>query len=266
MKKCVVAVLGLGEAGSRYAADLLAAGVSVVGHDPAARPEIPGLRHAASPAGAVRDAHIVLSLNSAHVAPRVAGDAAAGLRSGSVFADLNTSAPDVKQKVAAAVEPAGAWFVDAAVLAPVPRRGLRTPLALAGPGRARLAGFLEPLGVPVEDAGAQPGAAAARKLLRSVFMKGLAAVVMESLEIAARAGQEEWLRGQIVDELTTADGALVDRLVDGTRQHAGRRLTEMLAAAGYAADLGAPADVTQATIARLHRLTADTTAETEETP
>ena len=257
MEEGVVALLGLGEAGSRYAADLLAAGVSVVGHDPTARPEIPGLRHAESPARAVQDAQIVLSLNSAHVAPQVAADAAPGLRPGSVFADLNTSAPDVKRKVAAAVEPAGAWFVDVAVLAPVPRRGLRTPLALAGPGRERLTRFLAPLGVPVEDAGEQPGAAAARKLLRSVFMKGIAAAVLESLEIAGRAGQEEWLRDQIVAELAAADAAFVDRLVDGTRQHARRRLTEMQAAADYAADLGAPADITQATIARLQRLTAD---------
>jgi 3-hydroxyisobutyrate dehydrogenase-like beta-hydroxyacid dehydrogenase len=254
MDEGVVAVLGLGEAGARYAADLLAAGVSVVGHDPMARPEIPGLRQAESPGLAVRDAEIVLSLNSAHVAPRVAADAAPGLRPGSVFADLNTSAPDVKRKAAAAVEPAGALFVDAAVLAPVPRRGLRTPLALAGPGRERLTRFLEPLGVPLEDAGAEPGAAAARKLLRSVFMKGIAAVVLESLEIAARAGQEEWLRDQIVAELSAADAAFVDRLVDGTRQHAKRRLTEMEAAAGYAADVGATDDITKATVARLQRL------------
>jgi 3-hydroxyisobutyrate dehydrogenase-like beta-hydroxyacid dehydrogenase len=263
MKDGVVAVLGLGEAGARYAADLLAAGVSVVGHDPAARPEIPGLRHAESPALAVTDAEIVLSLNSAHVAPRVAADAAPALRPGSVFADLNTSAPDVKCRVADAIEPTGARFVDAAVLAPVPRRGLRTPLALAGPGREQLTRFLAPLGVPVEDAGGQPGAAAARKLLRSVFMKGLAAVVLESLEVAERAGQEEWLHGQIVAELTAADGAFVDRLIDGTHQHAKRRLTEMLAAADYAAGAGASADITRATISRLERLAAN---EEEEKP
>ncbi|HEY7489263.1 MAG TPA: DUF1932 domain-containing protein [Streptosporangiaceae bacterium] len=250
----VVAVLGLGEAGSRYAADLLAAGVSVVGHDPVARPDLPGLRQAGDPAAAVRDAQYVLSLNAAHVARTVAADAAAGLRTDTVFADLNTSAPRVKADVAEVVAPTGALFVDAAVLAPVPRAGLRTPLALAGPGRDRLGRFLAPLGVPVEDAGERPGAAAARKLLRSVFMKGLAAVVMEGLEMAALTDQEEWLRGQIVGELTAADAALVDRLVDGTRRHAGRRLAEMRAAADYAADVGAAHDVTRATIARLERL------------
>jgi len=252
----VVAVLGLGEAGARYAADLLAAGVSVVGHDPVARPGIPGLRQVDGPVSAVRDAAYVLSLNSASAARTVAAGAAPGLRPGAVFADLNTGAPEVKRQVAEEIEPSGAWFVDVAVLAPVPRQGLRTPVALAGadPGRARLTRFLTSFGVPVEDAGPRPGAAAARKLLRSVFMKGLAAVLLESLEIGALAGQEEWLRDQIVGELTAADREFVDRLVEGTPRHARRRLAEMRAAADYAADLGAGHDITRATIERLERL------------
>lgn len=255
MNKAVVAVLGLGEAGARYAADLLAAGVSVVGHDPVARPELPGLRQVDGPVPAVRDAAYVLSLNSASVAAAVAAAAAPGLRPGTVFADLNTGAPEVKRRIAETIEPTGASFVDVAVLAPVPRRGLRTPVALAGPGRAPFSRFLAAFDVPVEDAGPAPGAAAARKLLRSVFMKGLAAVILESLEIGALAGQEEWLREQIVGELTAADRTFVDRLVDGTPRHAKRRLAEMLAAADYAADLGADHEVTRATIDRLDRLT-----------
>jgi len=257
MSNGVVAVLGLGEAGARYAADLLAAGVTVVGHDPVARPEIPGLRQADGPVAAVRDAAYVLSLNSASVAAAVAADAAPGLRPGVVFADLNTGSPEVKRRVAETVEPTGAAFVDVAVLAPVPREGLRTPLALAGSGRANFTRFLAAFGVPVEDAGPQPGAAAARKLLRSVFMKGIAAVMLESLEMGASAGQEEWVREQIVTELTAADRAFVDRLVEGTPRHARRRLAEMRAVADYAADLGADHDITRATIARLERLAAD---------
>jgi 3-hydroxyisobutyrate dehydrogenase-like beta-hydroxyacid dehydrogenase len=262
----VVAVLGLGEAGSRYAADLLAAGAAVVGYDPVARPGLPGLRQVDRPAGAVRAAHVVLSLNAAHVAERVASDAAPGLRPGTVFADLNTSAPEVKRRVAATVEPAGAAFVDVAVLAPVPRRGLRTPVAVAGPGRERLADFLASFGAPVEDAGPEPGAAAGRKLLRSVFMKGLAAVLLESLEIAGLAGQEDWVREQIVGEFTAADRAFVDRLVEGTPVHARRRLDEMRAAAAYAADLGARHDMTRATIAGLARLVASSKAPDTKAP
>jgi 3-hydroxyisobutyrate dehydrogenase-like beta-hydroxyacid dehydrogenase len=250
----VVAVLGLGEAGSRYAADLLAEGVAVAGYDPAVTwpgQAPPGLRLTGSAAEAAGTAGVVLSLNAASAAEQVASDAAAGLRPGTVFADLNTASPESKRRVAGLLEETGALFADVAVLAPVPRAGLRTPLAVAGPGRGKLAGFLRPLGVPVEDAGPQPGTAAGRKLLRSVFMKGLAAAVMESLDLAEAAGDAGWLREQIVAELTGADAALVSRLIEGTRKHAGRRLAEMRAADEYAAELGTADPLTRAVITRL---------------
>ena len=56
-----VAVLGLGEAGGRIAADLVAAGCAVRGWDPARRPA--GIANAASDREAVRGADVVLSIN-----------------------------------------------------------------------------------------------------------------------------------------------------------------------------------------------------------
>jgi 3-hydroxyisobutyrate dehydrogenase-like beta-hydroxyacid dehydrogenase len=268
----VVAVLGLGEAGSRYAADLLAAGCAVRGYDPAGPPAppgtpvLPGLRRAASPAEAVAGADVVLSLNAAGVAEQVARESAHGLGNGAVFADLNTASPQAKRRVAEVLDGSGAFFADVAVLAPVARAGLRTPLALAGPGRGKLARFLEPLGVPVEDAGPDPGAAAERKLLRSVFMKGLAAVVLESLDVAARAGQRDWLRAQIVAEFRDAGESLVTRLVEGTHHHAARRLVEMRAAGEHAAELGAHDDVVRAVIAWLERLAGEPAQRPEPSP
>ena len=92
--------------------------------------------------------------------------------------------------------------------------------------------------MPVEVLSDLPGDAATRKLLRSVFMKGLAAAVVESLSAAELAGCEPWLRAQIVSVLTGADESLVDRLVHGSKQHARRRVDEMDAAAAVVADLG----------------------------
>jgi 3-hydroxyisobutyrate dehydrogenase-like beta-hydroxyacid dehydrogenase len=258
-----VAVLGLGEAGSRYAADLIAAGQPVAGFDPdpAAGQGIAGLRRAATPAEAVTGAGIVLSLTSAAAAVPVARDAAAGLATGAVYADLNTTGPATKRAVAAALAATPARFVDVAVLAPVPRAGLRTPLLLAGPGREPLAAFLAPLGVPVEDAGGEIGAAAGAKLLRSVFMKGLAAVIGEALEAAEAAGQREWLRRQILAELAAADAALVDRLLTGSIRHAARRAAELAAAVAHLEELGARTHLSRATRARLAELAADSNRE-----
>ena len=82
------------------------------------------------------------------------------------------------------------------------------------------------------------GLAATRKLLRSVFYKGMSASIVEALEAARAAGLEDWLTGHIAEDLAKLDAATLTRIVTGTRQHAVRRGHEMAAAAEMLADLG----------------------------
>ena len=79
---------------------------------------------------------------------------------------------------------------------PVPDWGVRTPALASGDGAERFAAAFERFGMPVTSVGPEPGAAAARKLARSVFMKGQAAAIGEALEAAERLGCEEWLYAQ----------------------------------------------------------------------
>jgi 3-hydroxyisobutyrate dehydrogenase-like beta-hydroxyacid dehydrogenase len=224
-----IAILGIGEAGVCYADDLAAAGASVRTWDPA-RPS-----SADSAEEAARGAHVVLSINAAAAALDAARDVVGVLGAGQVYADLNTSAPALKRELAAVVEPTGAWFADVALLAAVPGRGLRTPAFASGSGAEELARLLGPLGMPVETIAGGAGVAAERKLLRSVFMKGMAAAATESLEAAEAAGCADWLRDDIAREI---GAPLLDRLVEGSRLHARRRVHEMEAACQLLEDLG----------------------------
>jgi 3-hydroxyisobutyrate dehydrogenase-like beta-hydroxyacid dehydrogenase len=230
-----VAVLGLGEAGAAIAGDLGAAGVAVRGYDPAGT-TVDGAIPAQSEAQAAQGAHLVISLNAAEVALDVAR--AASLAAGQLFADANTAAPALKRDLAAAIEPTGALFADVALLGPVPGHGLATPALVSGPGAERFAAALGPLGMPVSVVGPEPGEAAARKLARSVFMKGLAASVAESLAAAEALGCADWLREDLEATLERADAGLVERLLDGSRRHAVRRTEEMAAAAAMLDELG----------------------------
>ncbi|MCX7850878.1 NAD(P)-binding domain-containing protein, partial [Thermus sp.] len=99
----VVAVLGLGEAGSAIAADLVALGVRVRGYDPIPERSVAGLERVGSELEAVRDAQVILSVNWARVALEVAQTVAPALGPGQLFADLNTAAPALKQSLAAAL-------------------------------------------------------------------------------------------------------------------------------------------------------------------
>jgi len=225
-----VAVLGLGEAGGRIAADLVAAGVGVRGWDPARRPE--GVPGADSDLDAVRGADVVLSVNSAAVALDAAARVAGELGPEAIYADLNTASPQLKRELAAALT---VPFADVALVGVVPSLGLATPALASGAGAARFAELFRPLGMPVDVVGADAGDAAALKLLRSVFMKGMAAAALESLEAARAAGVEERVRADIA---AVIGEPLLERLLSGSRLHAVRRAEEMRAAAAYLEDLG----------------------------
>lgn len=236
------AVLGLGEAGSAIAADLAAAGASVSGYDPVAAPP-DGVQRGGSAATAAAGADVVLSVNSATVAQQVATEAMPSLRQGGLWADLNTTAPALKRRLAALAEQHGLLFADVALLAPVPGRGLATPALAAGTGARRYAEAVGRLGGRVQLLDGPAGAAAARKLLRSVYMKGLAAAVLEALAAARAAGCEAWLRDDLARQLGAEQ---VERLERGSRQHAARRVSEMRAAAALLDELGVPPRVTNA--------------------
>jgi 3-hydroxyisobutyrate dehydrogenase-like beta-hydroxyacid dehydrogenase len=249
----VIAVLGLGEAGSRIAADLAAAGATVRGFDPAV-PAGEGITGCDSDAEACRGASVVLSLTCAHEAEAALDAALPGIGSGALYADLNTASPGLKGRLADHAAAVGVRFADVAMMSPVPGRGVRTPMLACGPAAAAFASALTPLGADIEVLPGPPGTAAARKLVRSVFYKGMAAAVTEALMAGRAAGCEEWLRANIAGELQAASAETLARLEEGSVRHARRRADEMAAAAELLRELGVPARITTASADWLHDL------------
>jgi 3-hydroxyisobutyrate dehydrogenase-like beta-hydroxyacid dehydrogenase len=248
-----IAVLGLGEAGSLLARDLLAAGVEVRGHDPGPGRDVPGLTRTSDAADAVAGSDAVLSVNTAAVALAAARAALPALSAATLYADLNTASPELKRELAEVIAAAGAAFADVALLGPVPPRGLCTPAIASGAGAEAFADLLGPLGMPVEVVSDRPGDAAALKLLRSVFMKGIAAAAIESLEGAEAAGHAEWVKREIA---AVIGEPLLERLLAGSRAHAARRTDEMDAARDLLLELGVEARIATATAAVLADLAA----------
>lgn len=252
-----IAVLGLGEAGGAIAADLVAAGVPVRGYDPKV-PAPRGVVDTGGEAEAVAGSDLVLSVNSASASVDALRAGLAGAAPGCLWADLNTASPAVKRRLGEIAGETGTGFADVSLMAPVPGKGLRTPMLASGPDAERCAVLLRPLGATVEVLDGPAGLAAERKLLRSVFYKGLAATVVEALDAARSAGCEEWLREHIAAELTRADASTLDRLIDGSHRHAVRREAEMRAAADMLHDLGVPPLMTTAGRDLLRRLISTT--------
>uniref|UniRef100_UPI0037845215 DUF1932 domain-containing protein n=1 Tax=Pseudolysinimonas sp. TaxID=2680009 RepID=UPI0037845215 len=243
------------EAGSIYARGLAERGADVVGFDPIVLEAPAGVTRLASIGDAVDGADLVLSLVGAAAADAVLVDALPRMSASAAFADLNTGAPAQKRALAARAVDAGIPFADVAVMAPVPRSGIETELFASGDGAGAAADALAGFGLPIRVVGADAGDAAGLKLVRSVFMKGLAALVFESLAAAEQIGATAEARAQIAAELGPEGDALVQRLLDGTRQHAARREHEMRDTRDFLDALGTPAWMTEGTLAWLHSLT-----------
>jgi 3-hydroxyisobutyrate dehydrogenase-like beta-hydroxyacid dehydrogenase len=248
-----VAVLGLGEAGSAIAYDLMAGGIRVFGFDPV-RAAPAGVRSKRDAGAAAAGTDVVLSVNSADVALEVAETVAPILVGGALFADLNTAAPALKRAIADVIDGRAARFVDVALLRPVAQAGIGTPALASGTGAEDFAATFQRFGMPVTTVGAAAGEAAARKLARSVFMKGLAAALGESLAAGERLGCEDWLRADIGATLAAADARLLDRLVQGSRAHAVRRVEEMAAAVAMLEELEVEPRIASASEAWLRSL------------
>jgi 3-hydroxyisobutyrate dehydrogenase-like beta-hydroxyacid dehydrogenase len=248
----IIAILGIGEAGGMLARDLIAKGLQVRGWDPEPRNVPDGLHFASSNPDAASGADVILSVNWARVAVEVATEVAPVLQPSQLFADLNTAAPQLKRDIAPIIEKAGALFVDAAMMDPVPPKGLGTQVYASGSGAEIFAEKMRPLGMPVMYLDREAGNAATHKLVRSIMYKGVAAVIIECLEAAEALNMTDYARAQMLKIIY--DEAMIDRFVSGSIKHAKRRVEEMEAVVDMLNSIGVSSFASQASIKRLKEI------------
>jgi 3-hydroxyisobutyrate dehydrogenase-like beta-hydroxyacid dehydrogenase len=248
----IIAILGIGEAGGTLARDLIAKGVQVRGWDPEPRTLPDGLDFASSNPAAVSGADVVLSVNWASVAIEVAREVASVLQPNQLYADLNTAAPQLKRDIAPIIEGTGASFVDAALMDPVPPKGLGTQVYASGSGAEKFMEKMTPLGMPVTYLDGEAGNAATHKLVRSIMYKGVAAVIIECLEAAEALDMTDYARTQMLKIIY--DEPMIDRFVSGSIKHAKRRVEEMEAVVEMLNSIGVSSFTSQAAVKRLKEL------------
>jgi len=258
------ALIGFGEAGSILGEDLAAAGHAVAMYDllldsPSSRTQMRekarrvSVRAADTFEDAVAAAQVVISAVTAASSADVAAKAAAVLRAGQVLLDINSVSPAKKLSNAALVEAAGADYVEAAVMAPVPPQRLRVPMLLGGRRAAAVAEQLRDVGMNATALSDKIGVASAVKMCRSIVIKGLEALTLESMLAARQFGAErevlESLNGTFPSMGWT--GKLPDYLISRVAEHGRRRAAEMHEVARTLQDVGVePATMTVATAQR----------------
>jgi 3-hydroxyisobutyrate dehydrogenase-like beta-hydroxyacid dehydrogenase len=150
-----------------------------------------GVLLAATHAAAVQGAELVVSAVTASQAVAVAEACAPGLARGAYFLDFNSASPGAKCRAAEVVNAAGGRYVEGAVMTSIPPYRIKVPLLLGGPDAAALEPLLQGLGFAPKVASDQLGVASATKMCRSVMIKGLEAMVIESFTTARHYGVED---------------------------------------------------------------------------
>ncbi|WP_157270818.1 NAD(P)-dependent oxidoreductase [Azohydromonas aeria] len=197
-----VGLVGYGEVGRILAEDLRAQGVAVSAYDlkldapataeaPAAHARAHGVTLAASHAELAARADFIVSAVTASQAVPVARACAPGIRPGAFFLDFNSASPGAKQRAAALIDAAGGRYVEGAVMTSIPPYRIRVPLLLGGASARELEPLLKALGFDARVASDRLGVASATKMCRSVMIKGLEAMVIESFTAARHYGVED---------------------------------------------------------------------------
>tara|TARA_B100001540_G_scaffold311688_2_gene331542 strand:+ start:6225 stop:7130 length:906 start_codon:yes stop_codon:yes gene_type:complete len=238
-----VGIIGLGEVGRILAEDLLVRtaldvrvwdyqfdnAASVAAKNLADLQDNARVNAAANAADAARGCQVVLSAVTADQACDAAESILPGLEQGAHFVDLNSVSPGTKLSVSELIASAGGHFVEASVMSPIMPRRSDSPILLSGPHAADFATLAPVLGFDnVEVASADPGVASATKMCRSVIIKGMEALVTESLLTARHHGVEDAVLASLANLFPGTDWNSQARyLISRTLEHGERRAAEM---------------------------------------
>jgi len=210
-----VGLVGYGEVGRILAEDLRKDGVRVSAYDVKLGDERakPLRDHAAaigvmltsSHAELAAQADLIVSAVTASQAVPVAAACAPAVRKAAWFLDFNSASPGAKRRAAALIDGGGGRYVEGAVMTSIPPYRIKVPLLLGGGGAKELAPLLVELGFNAKVASDQLGIASAVKMCRSIMIKGMEAMVIESFTTARAYGVEDAVLASLAETFPGID-------------------------------------------------------------
>jgi 3-hydroxyisobutyrate dehydrogenase-like beta-hydroxyacid dehydrogenase len=193
---------------------------------------------------------LIFSLVSSSASESVAAGVAKGIRKGTIFIDLTTSTPQVKANSEKIITANDGIYVDAAIMGTVATEQQRVPLLIAGNHAEKVQTILNSLNFNAQAISHPNGGAASIKLLRSIFMKGLEALVLETMVTAKNFGVSDEVMESISRTINNNDFAtFANALITTHVIHRNRRYKEVLDSSNLIKDAELPPYVTQGVIA-----------------
>jgi len=246
-----IALIGFGEVGGIFGHDFVIAGYKVSAYDvllteePSraamlAKAQRMGIRACDSLKEALLGSDLIISAVTASSASHVGSLAVPFLRGGQIYLDINSVSPETKREIARTLGESPAAFVEAAVMAPVAPKRIQVPMLLGGALATSAAGLLQGIGMNVKPISDQVGVASAIKMCRSIIIKGLEAITVESMFTARHYGAERLVLESLAATYPEMgwSATLPDYLISRVAEHGKRRAAEMREAAQAVADAG----------------------------
>lgn len=258
-----IAFIGFGEAGQAFASGFadMSAPPTMCAYD--VKTEGPdagsmkttytkhGIDDAKSCANACRNAQAIFSMVTAEQAEVAAGSAANTALYNTFYFDCNSCAPETKRRSAGLINAAGGRYVDVAIMTPVHPARQKSPCLLSGLHAEAAKEVMNSLGMNVSVVGLEIGAASARKMIRSVMIKGLEALTLECFLAARKYGIENDILASLDQSYPCFDWPKrAPYMIERAITHGTRRAAEMREVQKTLLDLGIEPRMTTGTIAR----------------
>lgn len=181
----------------------------------------------------------------------VCNDIKENLRPSQLYVDVTSSTPANKEAVWRAIQSNGVLYVDAAMMGSLPKDKHQVPIIASGNGAEKFYEVMSPYGMKIKLVGENVGTASAIKLVRSIFMKGIAILMIDMLLTAYSYGVVE----EVVDSVSRSMDGIpfndhLNRLVTGTALHCTRRAAELKGSIALQEDVGLSPEMT---LASMHR-------------
>lgn len=215
-----------------------------------------GVKVLESPESVCREAEIVFAAVPAAYALKAAEQATPGLSFEKTYVDVSTARPEEKIKIANLVHERQAKFVDGAMMGTLLRDRHKVPMLLSGDGADDMIAALSPYHMVMKKVGDAPGKATSIKFIRSITAKGIACLLIESLEAAQRYGVEEAIVSSLCDSYSNIDFEkdVIDGYVSGSILHANRRAHELENVVSFLEQSSLPCEMSKAIYHKLNWL------------
>ena len=208
-----------------------------------------GVNGQANLADALAGQAVVFSVVTADQAHEAAKAAAAVIQPGALFFDCNSCAPDTKRASAKIVDAAGGRYVDVAVMAPVHPALHHVPLLIGGPHAEDALAVFDALDMKATVSSDEVGVASSIKMVRSVMIKGLEALVVECVLAGRKAGVDDIVLGTLEKSFPGFDWTnRAAYMLERVATHGIRRAAEMREVALTVEQLDLFGDMAKATV------------------